>query len=56
MISASNATPEQLAERNQLVQSVSTGRHIRASNSGHWIQFDEPELVVQAVRELVKQS
>jgi pimeloyl-ACP methyl ester carboxylesterase len=27
--------------------------HIVAGNSGHWIQLDEPELVVDAVRELV---
>jgi pimeloyl-ACP methyl ester carboxylesterase len=28
-------------------------RHIVAGNSGHWIHLDEPELVVQAVRELM---
>jgi pimeloyl-ACP methyl ester carboxylesterase len=27
--------------------------HIVAENSGHWIQLDEPELVVDAVRDLV---
>lgn len=27
--------------------------HIIAGNSGHWIQLDEPELVVNAVRDLV---
>jgi hypothetical protein len=27
--------------------------HIVARMSGHWIHFDEPELVVNAVRELV---
>ena len=27
--------------------------HIVAENSGHWIQLDEPELVVNAVRDLV---
>ncbi len=27
--------------------------HIVAENSGHWIQLDEPELVVEAVREMV---
>lgn len=27
--------------------------HIVAENSGHWIQLDEPELVVSAVRDLV---
>ena len=29
------------------------GRHIIARKSGHWIQLDEPELVVEAIREMV---
>ena len=28
-------------------------RHIVASKSGHWIHLDEPELVVEAVRDLI---
>ena len=27
--------------------------YIVAENSGHWIQLDEPELVVSAVRDMV---
>jgi pimeloyl-ACP methyl ester carboxylesterase len=27
--------------------------YIVAENSGHWIQLDEPEIVVDAVREMV---
>jgi pimeloyl-ACP methyl ester carboxylesterase len=26
-----------------------------AAGSGHWIQFDEPELIVTAIREVVAQ-
>ena len=29
-------------------------RHVVAANSGHWIHLDEPELVVDAVRELIE--
>jgi hypothetical protein len=25
-----------------------------ATNSGHWIQFDEPDLVVAAIRDMVE--
>ena len=28
-------------------------RHIVAEKSGHWIHLDQPELVVQAVRDLI---
>jgi hypothetical protein len=31
----------------------SQGRHVIASNSHHWVQFDEPELVVETIREVV---
>jgi pimeloyl-ACP methyl ester carboxylesterase len=30
------------------------GRHIIASKSAHWVQFDEPELIVEAVREIAQ--
>lgn len=30
------------------------GRHLIASNSGHWIHLDQPELVADAVRDMVK--
>ncbi|HLJ51411.1 MAG TPA: alpha/beta hydrolase [Bryobacteraceae bacterium] len=39
--------PEDEAERMS-----SCARHIVAANSGHWVQLDEPEIVVEAVREL----
>ena len=32
------------------------GRHLIAGNSAHWIQFDEPELIAAAVRQLVDDS
>lgn len=52
VLSASNATPQQLEERERWARRSSQGRHIIAAKSGHWIQLDEPELVVQAVREM----
>jgi pimeloyl-ACP methyl ester carboxylesterase len=36
-----------------LAQLSSRGRHVVASDSGHWIHLDHPELVTRAVREVV---
>jgi len=35
-------------------KSVSVGQHIIARKSGHWIQLDEPQLVLDAIREMVE--
>jgi pimeloyl-ACP methyl ester carboxylesterase len=53
VLSASNATPEQLEEREGMARRSPRGRHIIARKSGHWIQLDEPDLVVEAIREMV---
>jgi hypothetical protein len=29
------------------------GRHIMASQSGHWIPLDQPQVVIDAVKEVV---
>ncbi len=36
-----------------LVQLSSRGQHLVASDSGHWIHLDHPELVTRAIREVV---
>jgi pimeloyl-ACP methyl ester carboxylesterase len=53
VLSASNATRHQIEERERLVHRSPRGQHIVAQKSGHWIQLDEPELVVEAVREIL---
>jgi pimeloyl-ACP methyl ester carboxylesterase len=53
VLSAATATPEQLEERDALARRSPRGRHIIARKSGHWIQLDEPDLVIAAVREMV---
>ena len=52
IISASNSTAVQLAERDALARHSLRGKHIIATKSGHWVHFDEPELVLQAIREM----
>ncbi len=54
VLSAANATPQQLEEREALARRSPHGQHIIARKSGHWIQLDEPELVVKAIREMVE--
>jgi pimeloyl-ACP methyl ester carboxylesterase len=53
VLSGSHATHAQLEEREQIAGRSPRGRHIVARKSGHWIQLDEPELVVEAIREMV---
>ena len=54
VLSAANATAQQLEEREAWTRRSPRGQHIIARKSGHWIQLDEPELVVQAVRQMIE--
>jgi pimeloyl-ACP methyl ester carboxylesterase len=56
VISSGGQPPEQLAAQRQLVKSSRSGRHVIAKASAHWVQFDEPELVVSVARELVERA
>jgi pimeloyl-ACP methyl ester carboxylesterase len=56
VISGGDQTPAVLAAHAALAAKSSRGRHTIARHSRHWIQFDEPELVVEAIRELVEQA
>jgi pimeloyl-ACP methyl ester carboxylesterase len=54
VISSGDQPPQQLAVHQRLARASDAGRHIVASRSAHWVQFDEPELIVAAVRDLVE--
>ena len=56
VISSGRQSAEQLAAHRALANHASDGRHVLASNSGHWIQFDEPDVIVRAVRELMERD
>ena len=56
VISGGNHTAEEIAEHRALAARSSAGRHIVASRSTHWVQFDEPELIVEAVQELAERG
>jgi pimeloyl-ACP methyl ester carboxylesterase len=54
VLSAGNASPIQRAEHETLARRSSHGKiEIVAAGSGHWIQVDRPDVVIQASREMV---
>jgi len=55
ILSAVTATAAELGERDSWVEQ-NHGRHSQAADAGHWLQLDQPDLVVIAVRELVEKA
>jgi pimeloyl-ACP methyl ester carboxylesterase len=53
VISSGGQPAGQLAAHRSLAGRSLAGRHVVAARSAHWIQFDEPDLVVDAVVELM---
>lgn len=53
-ISSSNPDPVRLRRQEALVRMSSKGRHVVASDSGHWIPLDQPQIVIEAIAEIVK--
>ena len=45
---------QRIADQEATARLSTRGQHIVAERGGHWIPLDEPELVVQAVREVVR--
>jgi pimeloyl-ACP methyl ester carboxylesterase len=56
VLSAGTATASELKERDSWVEQSQAGRHIRVEGAGHWLQLDQPDLVVEAVRELAEKA
>ena len=52
-ISATDVSPARRALQEALARRSSRGRHVTAVDSGHWIPIDEPQLVVESIREVV---
>jgi pimeloyl-ACP methyl ester carboxylesterase len=53
VISSGQQPPDQIERQRQLAAASHAGRHIIAARSSHWVQFDEPALIVEAIRTLV---
>lgn len=56
VISSGHQPEEWLAAHRALADASTRGRHVVAARSAHWVQFDQPALVVDAVRELVESA
>ena len=54
VISAANLPPRRLADHRAVAARSPQGRHILAERSGHWITEDQPELVIEAILEMVE--
>jgi pimeloyl-ACP methyl ester carboxylesterase len=53
VISSGDQPADTLGRQRQLARLSPKGRHVMASRSGHWVQFDQPDLIVERVREVV---
>jgi pimeloyl-ACP methyl ester carboxylesterase len=53
IISGGDQSPATITQHRALAGLSPQGRHVVATASGHWIQFDDPGLVVAAIREIV---
>ncbi len=56
ILSAAKAPERQTREWAALVEQANPGRHIVAAQSGHWIPFDQPDLIVEAIRAMVERQ
>jgi pimeloyl-ACP methyl ester carboxylesterase len=54
VISSGDQPPDVLDRHRRLAQLSPAGRHIVAAATGHWIQFDDPDLVVTTIRSVVE--
>jgi pimeloyl-ACP methyl ester carboxylesterase len=54
ILSAANSTPAQLAERDAIAGRSPQSKHIVVPASGHWIHLDQPQVVIDTIREMVE--
>jgi len=52
VVSSGDQPDAVIARHRELAALSARGRHIVSQSSGHWIQFDDPELVVAVIREV----
>jgi pimeloyl-ACP methyl ester carboxylesterase len=54
VLSAGNLRPERLRENEALAGISSRGKHIVVHDSGHFIQLEQPQVVIDAIREVIE--
>ena len=55
VISSATAYESRLAADRALAQRSRQGRHVLAPDSGHWVPLDAPQVVIDAIVEVVRQ-
>jgi pimeloyl-ACP methyl ester carboxylesterase len=53
-ISSTNPGDYRLRQQDRMAALSTRGRHVMASNSGHWVPLDEPQVVIDAVTEVLR--
>lgn len=56
VLSARERNPRWLAADAALAGASSSGRHVVVPHGGHWVHLDHPELVIQAIREVIEST
>lgn len=54
-ISSTDPGEYRLRQQEALARLSTRGRHITASNSGHWIPLDQPAIVIEAIEKLLEE-
>jgi pimeloyl-ACP methyl ester carboxylesterase len=54
VVTAEKASASEFDEHRRLVALSTQAEHIVAERSGHWVQLDRPDLVVDAVHRLIQ--
>jgi pimeloyl-ACP methyl ester carboxylesterase len=52
VVSSGDQSPETIARHRALARLSSSGRHVIADKAGHWIQLDDPALVITTIRDV----
>lgn len=55
VISGAHQLPVRLAEHQAIAEHSLRGKHLAAEKGAHWVHLDQPELIVEAFREMVAQ-
>ncbi len=54
ILSAENASPAELAERERWITGSQYGIHIRVPGSRHWVQLERPDVVISEIAKLIE--
>lgn len=55
-ISSTDPGEYRIRQQDALARLSTRGRHVVAAQSGHWVPLDEPQIVIDAIREVLAQS